>query len=90
MVTITILSKRRRGSYLTSNKRQAVEARVRRKLSRQGEKLGKCPANSRWHSSLGDYYVMDAATRLLLRPHQHLDDLAVELNVLAKGVEIAE
>jgi uncharacterized C2H2 Zn-finger protein len=70
--------------------RRAVEARVRRKLARDGESLHRCARGTRWYSSLGDYYLTDDTTRFVARTHLHLDDLARELGVLAEGVEITD
>jgi hypothetical protein len=73
-----------------SNSRRAVEARVRRRLARDGQALGKCPENSRWRSDLGDYFVTDAATRFTVRTHLCLDDLAREVGALRPTETIAE
>jgi hypothetical protein len=70
--------------------RRAVEARVRRKLARDGESLHRCAQGSRWYSDLGDYYTADIATAFTCRTHLHLEDLARELGVLAEGVEITD
>ena len=73
-----------------SNSRRAVEARVRRKLAKEQQTLGRCAPGSRWHSDLGDYFVCDAATRFTVRTHLYLDDLAHELGVLKQGDTVDE
>ncbi len=68
--------------------RRAVERRVAHRLIPQSLILRKCSPRSRWHSSLGDYYLTRAADRFLMATHQDLEQLALTLNVISKGESI--
>jgi hypothetical protein len=69
--------------------RRAVESRVRRKLAQEGELLRKTRPGKTWAKhDCGDYYVVDVAMNGVVATHCDLEDLAHELGVLAKGVEI--
>jgi len=71
--------------------RRAVEARVRRKLTEEGELLRKTRPGKTWAKhDCGDYYIIDNATNGVVRTHCDLEDLARELGVLAEGVEITD
>lgn len=73
-----------------STSRRGVEKRVSRLLAQTGEYLRKCSARSRWYSSLGDYYLTNAASGFVVSTHQDLEDLARELGVIAEGQTIAD
>jgi hypothetical protein len=91
MVSFVFCSLRPRGSYLTSTKRAAVEARVRRRLAHDGEVLRKTRPGKTWAKhNCGDYYVVDVRTNFVIASHCDLDDLARELGVLAEGVNVTE
>jgi hypothetical protein len=69
--------------------RRAVEARVRRRLARDGELLRKTRPGNTWNViNLGDYYVVDVRSNFAVATHCDLDTLAPEIGVLAEGVEI--
>lgn len=71
--------------------RRAVERRVALRLCRKvGLVLRKCSARSRWHHSLGDYYLTSLMSGFVEATHQDLDSLARQYGVLAKGDEISE
>ncbi len=81
MVMLVFLSRRRRGSHLTSTKRSAVEARVRRALAREGETL-RISRGEATRREFGNYWTVDSASGLRLRWRCELEDLARELDVL--------
>ena len=68
--------------------RRAVERRVAHRLIPQSLILRKCSPRSRWHSSLGDYYLTRAADRFVMATHQDLEELARELDVMSIGESI--
>lgn len=70
--------------------RRAVERRLARRLASEGLVLRKCSPKSRWHSSLGDYYLTEETDRFLVAAHQDLEDLAREYGVISEGEVIAE
>lgn len=70
--------------------RRAVERRVQYRLLREGLLLRKCAARSRWHQSLGDYYLVSVVTNTVHTTHQDLEDLAREYAVIREGQAIAD
>ncbi len=71
--------------------RRAVERRVALRLCRKdGLVLRKCSARSRWHQSLGDYYLTSLMSGFVQATHQDLGNLARTMGVLAKGDEITD
>jgi hypothetical protein len=89
MVSITFESLRRHGACNTSNKRTAVEARVRRALAREGEVMRK-PRSDRERRELGDYFTVNAHTGFPERGWLNLDELARECGVLHPDAVIEE
>ena len=73
-----------------SNTRRAVEQRVARVLARSGEQLRKCSPRHRWYSSLGDYYLTNAASRFVVATHQDLEDLARDYGILGEDESISD
>jgi hypothetical protein len=67
----------------------AVVSRVRRRLARDGESLGKCRTASQWYRDLGGYYSSNDRNHLV-RTHIDLEQLARELEVLRPWEAIAE
>jgi hypothetical protein len=61
---------------------RALEARVRRRLAREGEVLHKCRESSQWYRDLGDYYAADERNHLV-RTHIDLEQLARELGAIS-------
>jgi len=70
--------------------RRAVERRVQNCLVPKGLLLRKCAARSRWHGSLGDYYLVSVVTNTVHTTHQDLEDLAREYDVIGEGQAIAD
>jgi hypothetical protein len=68
---------------------RALEARVRRRLAREGEVLHKCRQGSRWYPDLGDYYAANERNHLV-RTHIDLEQLAEELGVIGAAESVAE
>lgn len=60
---------------------KALEARVRRRLAREGETLHKCRPGSQWHRDLGDYYAADDRNHLV-RTHIDLAEVAAEFGLI--------
>lgn len=67
----------------------AVVSRVRRRLARDGESLGKCRTASQWYRDLGDYYAVNDRN-YLVRTHIDLEQLARELEVVRPWEVMAE
>jgi hypothetical protein len=84
----------RRGNSWTfrqkSLSRRPVERRLSRRLAAKGLVLRKCSPKSRWHFSLGDYYLTRDTDRFLVAAHQDLEDLAREYAVISEGQAIAD
>ena len=70
--------------------RRAVERRVQHHLLSEGLLLRKCSPKSRWHSSLGDYYLVSMVHNHVHATHQDLEALAREYDELADGQTIAD
>jgi len=85
MTVIQLRSRRRPRSF----SRQAVERRVARRLLADGLVLHKSAARSRWHPSLGDYFLTRAGDRYVVTTHVDLDDLARDLGALSAYEAIA-
>ncbi|MFM8494082.1 MAG: hypothetical protein ACKOEM_00955 [Planctomycetia bacterium] len=68
--------------------RRAVERRVAHRLIPQSLILRKCSPRSRWHSSLGDYYLTRVADRFVMATHQDLEELARELDAIREDESI--
>ena len=70
---------------------RAIEARVRRALAREGERLRKTrPGNTWTRANFGDLYTVDAQRGNPQRWHCTLEQLARECNVLRPDEVIAE
>lgn len=41
---------------------RALFSRINRRLNKDGEKLHRCRADSRWFNDMGPYYIVDMAT----------------------------
>ncbi len=78
-----VLKKRTR-----SLSRRAVVRRLSQRLAAENLVLRKCPARSRWHSTLGDYYLTTTLLGYLAATHQHLDELAHDYGVIGEGQQI--
>ena len=69
---------------------RAVLARINRKMrNRDGWVMKKSRSDSRWGSTLGDYYVVDQANNALVYAHATLGSEAVDYGVLKPGEEVA-
>lgn len=93
MVELSKIEFRRCNSWTFRAKspaRRAVERRLARRLASEGLVLRKCSPKSRWHSSLGDYYLARDVDLVLMAAHQDLEDLAREYGVIPEGEAIAE
>jgi hypothetical protein len=86
MQTIVFCSRRPPTSYA----RRAVERRVARRLFSDGLVLHKCATRSRWHRTLGDYFLTRAADWFVVATHQRLDELARDVGVLAANQTIVD
>ena len=63
---------------------RALEARVKRKLAADGERLGKTREGTRAHQDLGRYYIVDLSTNAVSSSFiDDLEPLAKELGLLA-------
>jgi len=69
---------------------RALVGRIQRKLQQRGEKLKKCPQNSRWHNQLGNYYVVDVYRNSIECTDQDLAKLGTELGCLKPYETLAE
>ncbi len=70
--------------------RRAIEQRASRRLTAENLVLRKCSPRSRWHSTLGDYYLTTTLLSKLAATHQDLAELAREYGVIVEGQEIAD
>lgn len=73
-----------------SQSRRAVERRVQHHLLSEGLLLRKCSPKSRWHSSLGDYYLVSMVHGHVYATHQDLEELAREYHEIKDGQTIAD
>lgn len=62
--------------------RQALLARVNRKLRDEAMSVRKCREASRWWPDLGDYYLVDVNCNAVLEKHLDLEGYARELSAL--------
>jgi hypothetical protein len=70
-------------------KRSAVEARVKRALSKDGQLLRRCSSRSRWFHNLGDYYIVDERN-CIVATDVDLEQLAHEFRLLASDRAIVD
>lgn len=61
---------------------RALVARINRKLDHSDEALKKCRVNSRWYSTLGDYYLVNNQSNTIVAYHVDIEDLARNCGVL--------
>lgn len=69
---------------------RAVEARINRKLARDHQKLCKARPDSRLHSNVGRYYVLDTYRNEVMWMNVNLLNFANELNVIAQWEVLKE
>ena len=67
---------------------RALVARIRRKLAKDGETLNACRADSRWHSELGYWYIVDTNTNFITARHCDLETLGREVGALKPFEEL--
>lgn len=70
--------------------RQALIARVNRRLAKQNESLRRCPENRRDYYTLGDFYVLNLSRNLISAKHVDLEKLAKKLGALKPGERLAD
>lgn len=69
--------------------RSAIVARLRRHLSKSGQTIRSCRADSRHYHELGDYFIADYHSGLVVRCDVDLEALANELGVLKPFEKVA-
>jgi hypothetical protein len=70
--------------------RQALIARVNRRLAKQNESLRRCPENRRDYRTLGDFYILDISRNAVLAKHVDLQKLAKKLGSLKPGERLSD
>lgn len=69
---------------------RALAARIARQLAKQDQVLRRCSRSSRWHSSLGDYYVVDTHTNGIAEQDVSLFELAADLGCIKPWERLAD
>ena len=69
---------------------RAVLARVNRQLAAEGSVLKRCRQDSRRHSQLGDYYMVNMNSNGIFKMQCELEEEARELGVLGEWEVLAE
>ena len=65
--------------------RQALIARVNRRLAKQNESLRRCPENRSDYHTLGDFYVLDLSRNAVCKKHVDIQKFAKTLGALRPG-----
>jgi len=61
---------------------RALFQRINRALEKEGQIL-KTTRGDKWRSSLGDYYVVDLNSNIIVSTHNDVEELGREVNALA-------
>ena len=69
---------------------QTLIKRIRRNLEKDGIALRTCREASRFHSELGDHYLIDIGVNRIIAKHCTLEGLGRELGVLAADEILAD
>jgi len=67
---------------------RALMSRINRKLAKQDEVLKKSSPNAKFHSTTGDYYIVNTVSNNIIDTSVHIETLGRECGALADFEEL--